>query len=326
MRRWSAALLLLFAAPAARAAFDSGSAGTSAAEFLKFGADARGVAMGQAMTAAADGASSLYWNPAGLSQLPATEVSFSHAFLYRSVFSDFAVIAQPLRPIVPPRRRETRPSGRGTIAAGLLYLNAGQIKERDNQGNETGGDFTPRDLALIAGWGATVSDVLDLGVALKYIDSRIRGSARAAAGDAGLRLRLNLGRCPYVLALSGHNWGGPMRYHKQEDPLPSSIRVGQSLRPFKQFLASMDLVGARDHKVYPAFGGELSFPLGEERQSASLRFGWSGRTSSSDLDGTAGISFGGGFMHDGFFADYAWVPFGVLGMAHRFTLGYAFEP
>jgi len=319
-------LLLVFAASAARAAFDSDSVGTSAAEFLKFGADARGAAMGQAMTAAAEGASSLYWNPAGLSRVPALEVSFSHAFLYRTVFSDFAVIAQPLRPIVPPRRRETRPSGRGTIAAGLLYLNAGEIKERDNQGMETGGAFTPRDLAFIAGWGATVSDVLDLGVALKYIDSRIQSSARAAAGDAGLRLRMSMGRCPYVLALSGHNWGGPMRFRQQEDPLPASIRVGQTLRPVKQFLLSMDLVAPRDHKIYPAFGGELTLPLAEERESASLRFGWSGRTSSSDLDGMAGVSFGGGFMHEGFFADYAWVPFGALGMSHRFTLGYAFEP
>lgn len=314
----------LFTATAAQAAFKASDAGTAGGQFLKMGADARGAAMGEAMGAAAEDASALYWNPAGLAALERRHAAATVGLLYQSVQAGFAAYAHPVTPTVEPvRRRELRASGLGTLAVGVLYLNAGQIKERDNTGALTGGEFSPRDAALLAGWGAAIGDVLDIGLGLKYVDSRIQGSARTGAVDAGMRLRFTLAEeWPYVLALSASNLGGTLRFREQSDPLPAILRVGQTLRPLKSWLISVDAVAPRDNAPYPAVGTEVSLTVGEE-MSGALRGGWSQRTR-WDLDGLSGISFGFAFNWSSLGIDYAWAPYGVLGQANRLTLNYRF--
>jgi hypothetical protein len=316
-------LLILFLLPvSASAGFNQDSVGTSSGEFLKFGADARGIAMGSAMTAAADDASAIYWNPAGLSQLNQRHMTFTHHALFEGVNYEFAAYAHPVTPLVPTRRREYRPSGRGTLAAAILYLNAGRLQEVDNTGLKTGGAFTPRDLAIVAGWGAKMTDVLDIGIALKYIDSRIISSARTGAIDAGMRLNYHLAQWPYALAFNIRNMGGQLTFRDQRDPLPLNIRVGQSLRPHPNWLLTSDIVFPRDNDWYAAFGSEVTFSRSD--MELALRGGWNGRTNSGDLDGFSAISFGSGISFHQFGLDYAWLPFGILGNTHRLTLAYRF--
>jgi len=52
--------------------------GTSCLSFLKIGIGARAVSMGGAYVSNADDISALYWNPAGLVQIPHQELTFSH--------------------------------------------------------------------------------------------------------------------------------------------------------------------------------------------------------------------------------------------------------
>ncbi|MBL0361361.1 MAG: UPF0164 family protein [Elusimicrobia bacterium] len=56
----------------------SADAGKSSANFLKMGVGGRGVAMGDAQTAATDDVMSVFWNPAGLAELYQNEVGFMH--------------------------------------------------------------------------------------------------------------------------------------------------------------------------------------------------------------------------------------------------------
>lgn len=314
---------------ASEAAFGEGSAGTSAGEFLKFGPDARGVGMGHAMTAAADDASAIYWNPAGLSQVKQREWSMSGAQVFQDVTHGFIGYAHPVRPLVPARRRELRPAGHGTLGAGLLYLNAGRLEEFTNDcatagdACRTGTTFTPRDLALLAGWGASVTEMLDIGISLKYIDSRIKSVSRTGSADLGARLRFLWGDFPYTVALNARNVFGNMRFHEQKDPLPFSYRIGQTLKPFPYWVLSSDFVFPRDNDFYLDFGSEARLP---ELQgvSAVLRGGWSGRTSPGDLDGTNGMALGAGLSYGGFQLDFAWAPFGELGDLKRYSLRYRF--
>jgi len=327
MRNLRTSLLLAAAAllpGAAGAFFGQDYAGTATAQFLKLGADPRGAAMGEAMGAAADDAAALYWNPAGLAALEEREVEFHHAFLYQSVFCDYIAYAHPIQPIVPPTRRELKPSGLGTVALSALYLNAGQIEEVDNTASPTGGAFTPRDVALAAGWGSTVFENVDLGFAVKYIDSRIQNTARTGAADFGARFRfLILDVWPYAIAFSGSNFGGKLRYNLESDPLPATLRVGQTLRPTKHWLLSFDLVDPSDNKIYPNAGTEFSVPFGEDI-TGFLRAGYSGRVSGSDLEGLASASFGFGLRVNGLGFDYTWAPYGLLGQANRLGVSYKF--
>lgn len=319
------ALLLaaLLGATPAGAAFNSNAAGTSAGEFLKLGGDARGAAMGQAMTAAAEDAAALYYNPAGLSQARSRQGTASQGFLYQDVAVSFAAYAHPVQPAVRPRRRFLRPSGLGTLAVGVLYLNAGGISEVDNTGVPTGGEFTPRDVAAMVGWGSTLTDYLDLGIGLKYVDSRIQAASKTGAVDVGARLRLDVLGMPYTAGLAARHMGGSLRYHQQTDPLPVDVRFGQTVRPLPQWLLSLDLAFPRDNAPFPAFGTEFSVPI-EKDLTGFMRLGYDGRVSPGDLDGMAGFSVGLGAGIKNWTLDYGWVPYGSLGHTHRFSLAARF--
>jgi hypothetical protein len=53
--------------------------GTSAAAFLEIGIGARAQSMGGAFTAIVNDATALYWNPAGISRLPAISITANHS-------------------------------------------------------------------------------------------------------------------------------------------------------------------------------------------------------------------------------------------------------
>ncbi|TBR25419.1 PorV/PorQ family protein [bacterium] len=318
-----AALLAVLLAAPARAAYNADAAGTAGGQFLKLGGDARGAAMGQAMTAASEDASALYYNPAGLSQVRQRNGTATQGFLYQDVSVSFAAYAHPVLPAVRPRRRFLRPSGLGTLAVGLLYLNAGGIGEVDNTGAATGGTFTPRDVAAMAGWGATLTDMFDLGISLKYVDSRIQAAAKTGSLDVGARMRLDVLGMPYTAALGARNMAGRLRFHDQTDPLPMDVRFGQMLRPIPQWLLSLDLAFPRDNAPYPAFGTEFSVPI-EKELTGFMRLGYDGRLSPGDLDGIAGMSVGLGVGIQNWTIDYGWVPYGTLGHTHRFSVSARF--
>lgn len=70
---------------------------TYAGEFLQLGAGARSLAMGGTAIATVDDASSGYWNPAGLSQVPYPTITGMHEARFdNTVQHDFAALAFPL--------------------------------------------------------------------------------------------------------------------------------------------------------------------------------------------------------------------------------------
>ena len=81
MRRSRLLLVLLVASalPARASDFGRAAVGTAGSEFLLMDTSARGIALGGAMTAITNDASSIYWNPAGLSQVPRLSATFLYA-------------------------------------------------------------------------------------------------------------------------------------------------------------------------------------------------------------------------------------------------------
>ena len=102
----------------------AGSAGTSGATVLNIPVGARAIGMGEAFTAMADNASSLYWNPAGIAILNQSEASFMYNPFMRDMAYHNASVVTPLE--------------NGGLGASLSYLSYGKIQGFDDAGNETG--------------------------------------------------------------------------------------------------------------------------------------------------------------------------------------------
>ena len=328
MRIGLLAVLLAAAPPGARAAssFGASQAGTGAATFLTLGADARSAGMGNAVDAAADDASALYWNPADLAGLRYRDATFTHAASYQSTFYDFLAYAQPIEADYGTgRERDLVPDQLGTVGAAIQYQNSGRLAEVDNTGTPTGGSFTPQNLAATVGWGAELLSGLDAGVAVKYVSSQIEESAATGAADFGARWRAQIPgtEMGYALAANLRNVGGGLKFYGTSDPLPLALVIGQSLHPLPALTVDLDVTAPRDASPYVSFGVEWRAPM-IGGVAGALRAGYDGSAASSGLGGVSGVAFGGGLEFQRLGFDYAWTPSGNLGNTQRLSLAYRF--
>ena len=298
--------LLLFSGLRVVYAGDSNNTiGTTGAQFLELPVGARAIAMGSAGGAISHDATAVYYNPAGLAGIKETNISLMQAFYFQNISYQFGGIAGRL-------------ADDNAYALGVQHLSPGAIDEVDNTSNPTGNSLNPSDLAVAAGFGKQFG-ILDIGIAGKYISTKIDKSASAVAADAGLRLNISGN---IVLAGSLSNMGTGLKYRERTDKLPALGRMGAAVK-FKNILLAADLLMPKGAKMYFAAGTEFCAYQAENLRFL-LRAGYNGRTSSSKLGGMTGFSAGTGFDISGFSVDYAFTPFGDLGNSHRISLSMKF--
>ena len=268
--------------------------------FLDIGVGARGLGMGGAYTALADDASSLYWNPAGLSKLDKREFTVSHAEMFESTRLDFLAYAHP--------------TSQGTFAGGLTYLSQGKIEGRDSLGRPTAG-FDASDAAVSAGYARKL-DFAQFGASVKYIRSHI-GSTEAQTVAADFGARRELGNFTVGAAL--RNLGPGHKFQDQRNDLPLRLAVGAAYKFAGGHAAAAELVnGPRGAGTDAAFGGEY-----QAVKNFFLRAGYTTRTAitgGSGFDAARGLTMGLGLRNEKWGLDYAVLPSGELGRSHRFSL------
>lgn len=285
--------------------------GTSGAQFLKLPVNARAIAMGEAYSAVADGSDAIYWNPSGLGRIEGKALSVMHAVYFQDSFYDFASYAQKMGSI-------------GTLGVGIQFLSANSIDETDEFGANVG-TFKPNDLAISVGWAREVQDIFGdttilLGVAGKFIRSRIIESATAGAFDFGFslspmeKLRLSAGV---------QNIGPRLKFKDQGDNLPLNVRIGSSYELYEFLLLALDANFPRDNDPNAAFGVEYKRQI-LERTSIAGRVGYNSRTTTDIKKGISSVSAGVGFIWSSYGIDFAWVPFGNLGNTYRVSLSAKF--
>jgi hypothetical protein len=277
--------------------------GTTGGNILNIPVGARAIAMGEAYTAMADDASSLYWNPAGLALLNQSQASFMYNQNIQDMTYSHASVATPLE--------------NGGLGGGLSYLSFGKINGYDTIGNPTGDVNAYSGVATVGGawlgenWSAGfnakgvqagLADVKatgfasDLGLNLVYPEEVMGGTLRAAA--------------------TVRNLGTGLKFLQETDPFPAEFRLGVAALQMmnKKLNLSADYGKTRDNTSSAYLGAE--YWIG---QFLAFRTGYADNHTESN-----GLRFGMGIKVKDLSFDYAYSQYGDLGLSHRFEMTYRF--
>ena len=308
----SAACLFCPGAAAAKEDFFTAkSAGTASADFLNLPVGARASAMGGAYSAVSDEASAIYWNPAGLVQIPKLSAIFTRSQYVADISYQYVGYAQRL-------------SNSDVVGVSALFTDIGAIDHTDINGSKLG-TFAPKDQVYTLSYSKAILEFSDkdmdvsMGISVKSINSTILDKAKSFAGDFGV-MTYNFTDIPYRLAVTASNFGKGMRYDQESNPLPLTIKLGAAVNPFRNMLFSSDVVFPKQNRPNFLLGAELVTEPNELTRLA-LR---AGLNTQRLKDGLSGFTMGIGATMRFFSLDYAFVPMGELGITHKISLTFDF--
>ena len=298
-------IIILFIFACLPAAADSTdiheNAGTRAMTFLKIGVGAKAMGMGESQVAATDDLYASYWNPAGLASLEKPQLALMHNEWFADINHEFVGIALPLGSI-------------GTVGASASFLSFGELQGRDREGNETA-IFRPYDLAMIFSYARGFGDSLAFGANAKFLREQI-------ADETGTGIAFDFGGLytfpdmPLSLGFNAQHLGPRVKFIEEAFGLPFTFRFGTAYRLWNEALVlTTDIIRPTDNDI--AIGIGAGYTIGNILQ---LRSGYKYQLGGNDLGAISGLTGGFGLTLLRFQIDYALVPFGVLGLTHRFSL------
>lgn len=289
-----AVCVLLLAGPAW-----AGGGGSDPLNFLFLDANARPAALGGAYTALTADANALLYNPAGLGLVKRHEATFMHNEYFQGMTQEYAAYASPWG-----------------LGANLNLFSFGSVPETTlAKPGGTGNTNTLEDAAFSAGYGRIIAERLSVGGSFKYIQEAVAGiAAHGYAFDAGaLYSPPFLPELTFAAALQ--NMGPALRYQSARENLPFTARAGAAyaftlIGP--KAVLTFDAIRERADALQFAAGGELLIA-----KMMSLRAGFA-TTNNAGVGVTAGL----GWVLKDFALDYAFVPYGELGVANRISMTY----
>ncbi|MCG3158273.1 MAG: hypothetical protein DKINENOH_04915 [bacterium] len=313
--------------------------GTTVAQFLKIGVDARGTAMGGAFAAMAGDLSAMYWNPAGLGHYQGLGTMFVHNQWLADMNFNYAAVAFEVR-------------GLGTLGLSVTSLSAPDDFVRTVERPEgTGELFDANDLALGLTYARRLTDRFAIGGTAKFIRQNLwHMSANAVALDIGalfttpfrnVRLGASISNFGSDLRLDGRdirfsNDPDPTNegnvefvnalYETEKFPLPLSFRVGLATEIYQndnvRVTVGLDALHPNDNTESINTGAEVVL-----NEMLFLRGGYSTLFRSESEEG---LTLGGGLHYRLWGSstmlkiDYAYADFGLLKNVQRFSLGVSF--
>ncbi len=299
--------LLAFLLPA-RASSPGGGA-RAVNTLLRGEAGARPSAMGGAFTAVAEGPLALRYNPAGLADRAGWRTD---GVLTHGLFAQFDVsVADINRSDVLYARNFAD----GGLGLGISYVDYGTMTRTTTANKTNAGTYGAYDLLFRAGYGRAFSERLALGAAIGVYQSEIDiYSTMGVVGDLGLLYRP--GPDGLVLGASLRNIGSRAHYVAESEDLPLAVSLGGAWRVNRMLLASIDWEMVQAGQGALRAGIEVT-PI----DVLALRLGYDGRNEAG-----SGLTAGIGFRTGALRLDYAYVPYGDLGDAHRISAEWDFGP
>ncbi len=328
--------------------------GTTSANFLEIGVGSNATAMGDAYVAVANDVSSIYWNPAGLSNVPRS----SALFMIQPWLVDIDMLFAGGAMVLPKI---------GVIGLGITHLDYGEMDVTNLQYQDgTGERFSASDVAATFTFSRKIVSWFSFGSSIKYISSNIwHSSASAFAVDLGVLVNTNFfsftgkDKDGMNIGMSISNYGTRMRYNgidnyqpvdisefeegnygdvagqfrTSEWELPLIFRIGFALKPLvtnttnltiaadalhpNNNAESVNLGASIDYKI-PGFG-KVSIRQGVKNGMKSLT------KDNNDL----GFTFGAGVEmfylgNKSLAIDYTYKTMGIFGNIQVYTVGVSF--
>ncbi|MCU0607386.1 MAG: PorV/PorQ family protein [Candidatus Edwardsbacteria bacterium] len=345
-----AAVLLVLALmiSAASAQPDYSNVGRAGLTFLKIVPGARGVAMGGAFTAVANDASSVFYNPAGMTQLRKIDFLFSHTDWISDVSHEYVGL------VVPGGLM-------GTFGISACFVTMGDIqttriddittvmREDLGEGLPT---YSSSDLALGMSYAYRFTNKFSAGLTAKYATEKIADmSAGGLSFDLGTYYLTGFRTLRVGMAIV--NFGTDIKYggkDLQEDIADTSMPSNFTGTQYEMMTTAFPLplqfkLGLAYDFTLPAAitlttSGELVHPNdGSEKMLLGMECGWNKMVflragykydpdayeTKSGLDNfSAGLGLMRNFGAAKISVDYAYTNLGYLENAHRFSLGLGF--
>jgi outer membrane protein OmpA-like peptidoglycan-associated protein len=272
--------------------FSKGDVGTTMYPLLKIGVGPRAVALGEAYVGLADDITAAYWNPSGQSGLKRIQFFISHHEWFMDIRDEYFIFGMP--------------GLNGYFTLGGVYSSIKDV-EIWNENNMPLGVRNLWSGILSVAYGRRLKKNLSLGLGIKTMyEDLYEESISDFALDIGAKVILS----DNFLA------GGAIRNLSYKIEIPTDIKIGCCFRGIKNLNILTDLTLPSDNLIHINLGAEYNI-----NRYLSVRSGWrSGPYDISQLGWISGFTAGFGITYAGLNLDYAFVPYGKLGITHRIAL------
>jgi hypothetical protein len=303
--------------------------GASGAKFLNIPMGARAASMGGAVVGSTHDASSVFWNPSGITGVTENAVHLSTLNLYSQYDLSAASIVHNF-------------GDAGVVAASYVSLSMKKTEiTTELQPNGTGRFYDAQDIALGITYARTLTAEFSIGITGKYVNQRIWNEvADGIAFDIGTQYRVDFNNL--VIAMCMTNFGADLKFGGEDlnittlrdnnypisrlapgrletsgYPLPLLFQVGVAADvvngDFLKMRCEIDATHPNDYNERVNIGTEITFV-----DRLFLRGGY--RFNYDDENFTLGAGFNFQLGSSIIRCDYAYANFTLLPDLHRYSL------
>ncbi len=297
--------------------------GTFGAQFLKIGAGARGVAMGEAFVAIDGDATCTYWNPAGIASIEGSAVSLNHASWPAELSHEYASYIFSYK-FIP-----------GVLGFSATVLQMDPMPETTEYRQEgTGYSFDAGSMAFAFTYGRMLTDRFSFGATVKWIHEGLADySGETFAVDLGTIYDTGFRDIKIGMSFLHMGSGYTLISDGKESPMPVTFKVGTAMpflnSPDHRVLAAAEFNHPPDGAERLNLGGEYVYQKFGPNFEIALRGGYRFNRDVEGLTGGFGIRFP--FVRIGlenkpsiWTVDYCYSDMDILEASHKISLGVGF--